>query len=136
MPPVANYVPFVNLEGLVYISGQLPIGEGNNTIIGKIGHDLSLEEGQQAARLCTLNLLAHLKKACDGNLDRLEKCVRLGGFVNCVDAFTDHPKVMNGASDLIVELFGEKGHHARAVVGVSSLPLGCAIEIEGLFKIK
>ena len=102
---------------------------------GKVGQDLSLEEGQAAARLCAINILIQLKAACSGDLARVKQCVRLGGFVNCGPDFTDQPKVINGASDLMVEVFGDAGRHARAAVGVTALPLGAAVEIEAIFLI-
>ena len=103
---------------------------------GRLGENLTLDDGLASARLCALNLIAQLKAACDGDLDRVSRCVRLGGFVNCTPDFTDHPKVINGASDLMAEIFGEAGKHARAAVGCSSLPLGIAVEIEGVFEIE
>lgn len=136
-PPlaVANYVPYVIEGNRVIISGQLPINEGRVTFKGKIAQEVSLEEGQTAARLCAINILTQLKDACSGDLSRVQKCLRLGGFVNCNPDFVDHSKVINGASDLMVEVFGEKGRHARAAIGVSSLPLGAAVEIEATFLI-
>ena len=132
--PVANYVPFVNTGNLVMISGQVSIGP-DGLITGKVGSDLSLEDGVQAAQACALNLLAQLREACGGNLDKAIRCVRLGGFVNCAPDFTDHPKVINGASDLMVLAMGSAGRHARAAVGAPSLPLGAAVEIDGIFEI-
>jgi enamine deaminase RidA (YjgF/YER057c/UK114 family) len=137
-PPAtaANYVPFVKVGSLVYISGQIPIRNGELKYVGKVGHDFTIEEGQEAARICAHNVITHLKVACEGNLNRVQRCIRLGGFVNCIDGFKDQPKVVNGASDLMVALFGEQGRHARAAVGVNSLPLGVAVEIEALFEVK
>ncbi|WP_306250330.1 RidA family protein [Parvularcula sp. IMCC14364] len=132
--PVANYVPFVITGNLVMISGQVSIG-ADGLMTGKVGNDLSLEEGVKAAEACAVNLLAQLKAACDGNLDRAVRCIRLGGFVNCGPEFTDHPKVINGASDLMVHAMGSAGKHARAAVGSSSLPLGAAVEVDGIFEI-
>lgn len=134
--PAAHYLPFVKVGPFIFISGQLPFWEGVLKYEGKVGVNLSPEEGEKAAHLCALNILAHLKVACEGDLDRVSRCIRLGGFINCQDSFKDHAKVINGASDLIVKVFGEKGYHARAAVGVSSLPLGSAVEVEGLFEIK
>jgi enamine deaminase RidA (YjgF/YER057c/UK114 family) len=134
--PVANYVPYTITGNLVFISGQLPLLEGTVKFQGKLGHDVSLEEGQQAAQLCGLNILAQLKEACEGDLDRVLRCLRLGGFVNAIESYQDHPKVINGASDLMVDAFGEIGKHARAAVGVSSLPLGASVEVEALFELK
>ena len=120
---------------MVYVSGQIS-GDLNGRINGKLGENFSVEQGQLAAKSCCINLIAQLKAACDGDLDRLVQVVKLGGFVNCTADFTDHPKVINGASDLMVEVFGEAGKHARAAVGSSSLPLGVAVEIEGVFQIR
>ncbi|MBI1954033.1 MAG: RidA family protein [Proteobacteria bacterium] len=132
---VANYVPFCFVDHLLMISGQLPMKNGQVAFKGKVGKDLTLEEGQQAARLCALNILTHLQTALEGDWKRLKRCVRLGGFVNCSDDFIDQPKVINGASDLMVEIFGEKGRHARAAVGVNALPLGSAVEVEAVFAL-
>ncbi len=132
--PVANYVPFVVSGNLVTVSGQVS-SSPDGLIKGIIGKDLDLPQGIEAARFCALNLIAQLKAACDGDLSRLRRVVRLGGFVACTADFIDHPKVINGASDLMVEVFGEAGKHARAAVGVPSLPLGAAVEIDGLFEI-
>jgi enamine deaminase RidA (YjgF/YER057c/UK114 family) len=132
---VANYVPYAVTDNMVVISGQLPIQDGEVTFKGKVGLDLSLEEGQAAARQCAINILAHLKVACGGDLGRVKRCVRLGGFVNCGPDYTDQPKVINGASDLMVDVFGESGRHARAAVGVNALPLGAAVEVEATFFI-
>jgi len=138
IPPqiVANYVPYVIAGNMVIISGQLPVKDGQIVFKGKVGMDISLEDGQAAARLCALNILAQLKVACNGALDSIERCVRLGGFVNCGPNYTEQPKVINGASDLMVDVFGESGRHARAAVGVNSLPLGAAVEVEATFLIK
>lgn len=137
VPPqaVANYVPYVIAGNLVIISGQLPLKEEAVAFKGKVGQDLSLEEGQAAARLCAINILTQLKEACGGDLSRVKRCVRLGGFVNCGTDFTDHPKVINGASDLMADVFGDIGRHARAAVGVNALPLGSAVEVEATFLI-
>ena len=135
-PPAANYVPWVKVGALVFISGQVTSHEGDIKFIGKVGLEFTVEEGQKAARICALNLLTQLKEACEGNLDRVTRCIRLGGFVNSTDDFKDHPKVLNGASDLMVELFGEKGRHARAAVGVNSLPFGIAVEVDGIFEVQ
>lgn len=133
---VANYIPFVVDSNIVIISGQLPIQDGSILYKGKVGSDLSIEQGQDAARLCGLNILAQLRAACKGDLTRVQKCLRLGGFVNCLPDFTNQPKVINGVSDLIVEVFGiEIGKHARAAVGVNALPLGAAVEVEAMFRI-
>lgn len=132
---VANYVPYAIAGNMVIISGQLPVKEGQIAFKGKVGQDLSLEEGQAAARQCAINILTHLRVACGGDLGRVKQCVRLGGFINCGADYTDQPKVMNGASDVMVEVFGEPGRHARAAVGVNALPLGAAVEVEATFLI-
>ena len=133
--PVANYVPYTVSGNLVVVSGQLCVWNGERRFIGKLGAGIGIADGQQAARLCALNVLAHLRAACGGDLDRVRRCLRLGGFVNCTPDFTDMPQVVNGASDLMVELFGDIGRHARAAVGVSSLPGGVAVEVEAIFEI-
>ncbi|OEJ68094.1 RidA family protein [Magnetovibrio blakemorei] len=133
--PAANYVPFVRTGNLVVISGQITLENGVLKYVGRVGEDFTTEQAYEAAKLCGLNLIAQLKAACDGDLDRVTRVVRLGGFVNCTADFTEQPKVINGASDLMAEVFGEKGKHARAAVGVNTLPLGVAVEIEGLFEI-
>ncbi len=130
VPPVANYVPFVTSRGMVFVSGQLPLVDGRPAFVGKLGDGVSLADGQAAARLCAINAIAQLRAACDGDLDRVRRIVRLGGFVACVAAFTDHPKVINGASDLMVEVFGDAGRHARAAVGCPSLPLDAPVEMD------
>lgn len=134
-PPVATYVPFVVTGNLVVVSGQLPMVSGQLGWRGKLGAEISQEDGKQAARQCLMNVLAHLAAACEGDLDRVARVVRLGGFIACTPDFTAHPAVMNGASDLAVEIFGEAGRHARATVGVPSLPLDAPVEIEGMFEI-
>lgn len=134
-PPAANYVPFVVVKDLVYISGQLPLSQGSVTYKGQLGRDMDISTAQEAARLCALNVLSVLQEACEGDLRRVQQCLRLGGFVNAAPDFTDHPKVVNGASDLMGQVFGERGRHARAAVGCSSLPLGACVEIEALFRI-
>lgn len=133
--PVASYVPYTINGNLVVISGQIPIEGGKPHYIGKLGADISLEDGKAAARLCALNLVAQLKAACGGNLDRVTRCLRLGVFVNATPDFAQHPEVANGASDFLVQVFGEAGRHARAAVGAGSLPRGVAVEVEGLFEI-
>ena len=132
--PAANYVPYVQTGDLVYVSGQISMDAGGLKT-GKLGDGFSIDDGYAAARLCGINLIAQLKAACGGNLDRLVRVVKLNGFVNATQDFTDHPKVINGTSDLMVEVFGEQGRHARAAVGSSSLPLGVAVEVEGIFQI-
>jgi enamine deaminase RidA (YjgF/YER057c/UK114 family) len=134
--PVANYVPFVKTGNQVFISGQLPIENGEVKFVGKLGENISIEDGQKAAKICAINLLANLKIACDGNLNQVIKCVKLGIFVNATPEFTDHPIVANGASDLMVEVFGDAGKHARFAMGAGSLPRGVAIEVDAVFEIK
>lgn len=133
--PVANYVPFTISGKTVYISGQISAMNGELRYVGKLGAGVSVADGQQAARLCALNILAHLKVACGGDLDRVTRCLRLGGFVNCTPEFTDMPQIINGASNLMVEVLGDAGKHARAAVGVSSLPGGVAAEVDAIFEI-
>ena len=132
---VANYLPARRSGDLLVVSGQLPMESGVVRFKGKLGAGVSIEEGQAAARLCAINILAQLQAVC-GDLDRVVACVRLGGFVACTPEFTDHPKVVNGASDLIVAVLGDAGRHARAAVGVASLPLDAAVEVEGMFEIR
>jgi len=132
---VANYLPFVISGSLVFISGQLPFAEGKVAVSGVLGSGVSIEQGQYAARLCAINLLAQARSAAGGDLDRITRLVRLGGFVASTPDFTDQPKVLNGASDLMVEVLGEAGRHARAAVGVAALPLGAAVEIEAVFQL-
>ena len=133
--PVANYVPYVISGKNVFISGQIPMQAGEIRYVGKVGKDFSVPEGQEAARICALNILALIRHACGGNLERVVRCVRLGGFVNGTDEFTDQPQVVNGASDLMVAVFGERGRHSRAAVGVNSLPRGVAVEVDAVFEI-
>ncbi|MCW8915859.1 MAG: RidA family protein [Magnetovibrio sp.] len=133
--PAANYVPYVQTGNLVVVSGQITMENGAIKYVGRVGKDFTTDEAYEAAKLCGLNLIAQVKAACEGDLDRVQRVVRLGGFVNCTDDFTDQPKVINGASDLMAEVFGDKGKHARAAVGVNTLPLGVAVEVEGMFEI-
>jgi enamine deaminase RidA (YjgF/YER057c/UK114 family) len=132
--PAAAYVPYVLSGGVVYVSGQISQGP-NGLIKGKLGEDMSTEQGAEAARACALALLAQLRAACGGDFGRLRRVVKLTGFVNSTPDFTEQPKVINGASELLVEVLGETGWHARSAVGVASLPLGVAVEIEALFEI-
>ena len=134
--PVANYVGFVKSSNLVFISGQLPLENGKLQGIGKVGKEISIDDAKKYARLCAINVLAQLKVACNGNLDNVEQCVKLGIFVNGDADFKDHPAVANGASDLIAEVFGDAGKHARAAVGSGSLPFGVAVEVDAIFAIK
>ena len=133
--PAANYLPFVRTGNLIYVSGQIARNK-DLLITGKLGLNMDIETAYKAARFCGLDLISQLSVACEGNLDRLKKIVRLGGFVNSTPEFLDHAKVINGASDLMVEIFGDKGKHARAAVGCSSLPLGVAVEVDGIFEIE
>ncbi len=133
--PIANYVPFVIAGRLVVVSGQLPARDGRVAYTGKISQGMSINDGQDAARLCFINLLAQLRNACGGNLDRVRQVVRLGGFIAAPPDFTAHAQVMNGASDLAVAVFGEIGRHARTTIGVPSLPADALVEVEGLFEI-
>jgi enamine deaminase RidA (YjgF/YER057c/UK114 family) len=133
--PIANYVACVRSGNLLVVSGQLCFGaEGKLAAKGQLGGGVSIEDGQQAARACAINLLAQIKAAL-GDLDKVTRVVRLGGFINSAPGFTDGPKVMNGASDLMVEVFGDKGRHARSTVGVSALPADAAVEVEGMFEV-
>src|SRR6202162_2864844 len=134
--PIANYVPFVRSGNMLTVSGQVCLdGDGKLVAKGQLGAGVSIEDGQKAARACAVNLLAQVKAAL-GDLDKVVRVVRLGGFINCAPGFVDGPKVMNGASDLMVEVFGEKGKHARSTVGVSALPADAAVEVEGLFEVE
>jgi enamine deaminase RidA (YjgF/YER057c/UK114 family) len=131
----ANYIPVRRSGNLVIVSGQLPMEAGAVRYQGKLGGGVSLEDGQAAARLCAINILAQVHASC-GGLDRVAACLRLGGFVACTPDFADHPKVINGASDLMVAVLGEAGRHARAAVGVPSLPFDAAVEVEGMFELR
>jgi len=133
--PIANYVPFVRSGNILVVSGQVCFGiDGKLVVKGQLGAGVSVEDGQKAARACAINLLAQLKAAL-GDLDKVVRVMRLGGFINSSPGFTEGPKVMNGASDLMVEVFGDKGRHARTTVGVSALPADAAVEVEGLFEV-
>ncbi|SEH43322.1 RidA family protein [Magnetospirillum fulvum] len=132
---VANYLPFVVSGSLVFVSGQLPLVDGKITVSGRLGAEVSLEDGQSAARQCAINLLAQARAAAGGDLDRVRQVVRLGGFVASTPDFTDQPKVVNSASDLMVAVLGDAGRHSRAAVGVASLPLNAAVEIEAIFEL-
>ncbi len=131
---VANYLPYVIAGNLLFISGQVPLHNGKLMFTGKVGADLFVPEAQMAARQCALNVLAQARKALDGELDRLVGIVKLGAFVNSTPDFTEHPKVVNGASDVMVEIFEEKGKHARVAVGVSSLPLNASVEVDAVIE--
>jgi len=134
--PVASYVPFTISGHQVFISGQVPIADGALKYVGKLGVDIPLEAGQAAAQLCAINVLAVLKMACDDDLDRVVQCLKLNVFVNAAPDYTQQPEVANGASDLIAAVFGDAGKHARAAVGVGSLPRGVAVEVDAIFEIK
>ena len=134
--PVASYGGFVRHGDLVYVSGQLPFKDGVLVVTGLLGQDVSAEDAIPAARQCAINILAQVKIACEGDMDRIVQCVRLGGFVASTPTFTAHPKVINGASDLMAEVLGVKGAHARAAVGVAALPLNACVEVEAIFAIK
>ena len=134
--PVANYVPWVRTGNLVFVSGQGAMFDGKIQYPGKLGDNVSLEDGAKSARGCAINILAQLREACGGNLDRVKRIVKLVGFVNATPSFADHPKVVNGASDLMVEVFGDKGRHARSAVGSPSLPVNLSVEIEAIAEIE
>ena len=134
--PVANYVGYTVSGKTVYVSGQLPFRDGKVAYAGRLGAGVSVEDGYAAGRQCGLNILAQLKAACGGDLDRVARVLRLGGFVNCSPDFTDAPKCVNGASDLMVAVFGDAGRHARAAVGVASLPAGAAVEVDAIVELK
>ena len=133
--PVGAYVAFKKTGNLIFISGQVSFRKDGSLISGKVGADLTLEQGQEAAATCAINIVAQVKKACEGNLNKVKNCVKLTGFVNSKDDFIDQPKVINGASELISSIFGDNSKHARAAVSVNSLPLGAAVEIEAIFEI-
>jgi enamine deaminase RidA (YjgF/YER057c/UK114 family) len=132
--PAGSYIPVVVSHDLVFVAGQIPSEHGQVRFKGKVGRDITIEMGQQAARLCAINALAQLKSAL-GSLDRVRRMVKVTGFVNCDQSFTDHPKVINGASDFLVQVFGEAGKHVRAAVGASSLPFDCAVEVEFIAEV-
>ena len=134
--PVANYVGHVVSGNMVFVSGQVTLENGQLQYVGKLGDKISLDDGYKAARLCAINIIAQLKVACGGDLDRVKRVVRLGGFVNSTPDFGDQPKVINGASDLMVEVFGDKGKHSRAAVSAGSLPSGIAVEIDCIAEIE
>jgi len=133
-PALGSYVPFLHLNGLLFVSGQLPLVEGKVAVAGQLGADVDLAQGQEAARLCALNILAQAKSAL-GDFDGLVQLLRLNGFVNATPGFADHPKVLNGASDLMAEILGGKGLHTRIAVGCASLPLNAAVEIDAIFAV-
>lgn len=133
--PAANYIPYVKTGNLVFVSGQIPLVAGKIEGVGKVGKDLTTEQAKAIARICAINLIAQAKAACDGDLDRVARVVKVGGFVNCVDGYTEQPEVVNGASDLMVAAFGDKGRHSRFAVGTNALPRGVAVEVEAVFEV-
>ncbi|MEL6476411.1 MAG: RidA family protein [Pseudomonadota bacterium] len=133
--PAANYVPAVLSGNMLYISGQIPVKDGAMVATGHLGGDVTVEQGQAAARQCAINILAQVKTALEGDLERIVRCVKLTGFVSCTPEFTQHPQVINGASDLMVEVLGDRGRHARAAVGMAALPLGVAVEVDAIFEV-
>ncbi|HEV7670344.1 MAG TPA: RidA family protein [Thermoanaerobaculia bacterium] len=135
-PAGANYLPSLRIGDIVYISGQLPKWNGEYKFIGKVGREFDESQGQQAARLCALNLVAVLREALGGNLDLVRQCIRVGGYVNCTPDFTAHSQVVNGASDLLFEVLGAAGRHTRIAVGMAALPYDCAVEVEAQFHVR
>ena len=135
-PPVGSYVATKIVGNLLYISGQISISENGELIKGKIGKDLDAESGYNAAKRCALSIIAQAKKACDNDLSKIKSCIKLTGFVNSTDEFTEQPKVINGASDTIAKIFGDSGIHTRAAVSTNSLPLGVAVEVDAIFELK
>ena len=133
--PVGAYVAYKKVQNLVFISGQLSLEPNGKLIKGKIGLDLSLMQGQEAAQACAINILSQVKSACSGDLNKVKTCIKITGFVNSTDDFIEQPKIINATSDLLVKIFEEKGKHSRAAVSVNSLPLGAAVEIEAIFEI-
>ncbi len=134
--PVASYVGFVRSGNLVFVSGQLPFVEGKLLMTGQLGGEISVEAGAAQARICAINLLAQASMACGGSLEKIRQCVRLGGFVACTPQFNEHPKIINGASDLMLEILGDLGRHARTSVGVSSLPMNACVEVDAIFEVE
>ena len=133
--PVGSYVAFKKASNLLFISGQLPIDTNGIIIKGKIGDNLSLEDGQKASKLCVLNIIAQAKKSMNGDLNKIKGCIKITGYVNSTDNFTEQPKIINPASEILSALFGENGKHARAAISTNSLPLGAAVEIDAIFEI-
>jgi enamine deaminase RidA (YjgF/YER057c/UK114 family) len=134
--PVASYVPFTISGTQVFVSGQVPIANGALKYVGKLGADFSVEMGQAAAQLCAINILSVLQVACEGDLDRVVRCIKVNVFINATPDYDQHPEVANGASDLIAAVFGDAGKHARAAVGMGSLPRGVAVEVDAIFEIQ
>ena len=133
--PVGAYVAFKKIDKLLFISGQLPIDLDGKMIKGKIGKDLTIEDGQKASKLCAINILSQAKKAMNGDLNKIKNCIKITGYVNSIDNFIDQPKVINPASETLSEVFGDKGKHARAAVSTNSLPLGAAVEIDAILEV-
>ena len=133
--PVGAYVAYKKVGSLLFISGQLPISKNGEIIKGKIGKDLTLEDGQKASKLCAINILAQVNKCLNNDLDKVKNCIKITGYVNSTDDFTEQPKVINGASDTIVKVFGDFGKHTRAAISVNSLPLGVAVEVDAIFEL-
>ena len=134
--PVGNYVATKIIGKMLFISGQISIDESGQLIKGKVGRDLNTEDGYEAAKRCALSIIAQVKKACDNDLSKVKSCIKLTGFVNSTDSFTEQPKVINGASDLIASIFGDIGMHTRAAVSTNSLPLGVSVEVDAIFELK
>ena len=134
--PVGAYVAYKKIDKLLYISGQLPIDLNGKIITGKIGDKLTLEDGQKASKLCAINILAQVKKALNGNLNKVKNCIKITGFVNSTDNFTDQAKVINPASETFSTIFGDNGKHTRAAISTNSLPLGVAVEIDAIFEVE
>jgi enamine deaminase RidA (YjgF/YER057c/UK114 family) len=133
---LANYVPFKIVGKTMFISGQAPVRNGEMIYKGKVGSDITIEEGIEAAKLCVINIIAAVKTGLEGDWNKLDSFVKLTGFVNCQDSFTDQPKIINGASDMLVEIFGDQGRHARVAVGSNALPLGISVEIDAIIQLK
>lgn len=133
--PVGDYVAYTQSGNLIFVSGQVSFGKDGQLIKGKIGSDLTLEQGQAAAKACAINILSQIKAACNGDLNKVAKCIKLTGYVNSNDRFVDQPKVINGASEIIAKIFEDGGKHARAAISVNSLPLGAAVEVEAIFEV-
>ena len=133
--PVGAYIATKKVNNLLFVSGQISIDEKGKLIKGKLGKDLTVEEGYEAAKRCGLSLIAHAKKACNGDLSKIKSCIKLNGYVNSIDDFTEQPKVINGASDIIAQIFENKGQHTRAAISANSLPLGVAVEIDAIFEL-
>ena len=134
-PPVGNYVATKIIGKMLFVSGQISIDENGQLIKGKVGKELDTEAGYNAAKRCALSVIAQVKKACDNDLSKVRSCVKLTGFVNSTDEFTDQPKIINGASDLIAAVFGDSGMHTRAAVSTNSLPLGVSVEVDAIFEL-